>query len=347
MRKKIGQLDSDINSVNFKDVFMGSIISHKIKIYNTTEDTIYISYPKENVGIKLDINPYKLPPTAYGELVLHFDTKKHNYGKISEEIFLQTEINGKDKVGKIFLKANIIEDFSTLSAEELAALPQISIPNKTIILQNLKPDVLRTEEIEIKNLGSSNLYIRNIQTFNKTFTVEPTSFAINPGSKKSFHIRVTPAHHSERIKTSIAVISNDPNLSVLNITVIGEVDLPVNTKNSMISEISIEKAEFILKSFKGQEDFVILDVRTEEEYKNGCIKNAVNLNFEDPAFVKMLKLFDTEKIYLVYCKSGYRSRLAIELMSNMNFKKIYHMFEGIDGWKAEHLELNDPNKLTD
>ena len=346
LRKKIGQLDSDINNVNFRDIFMGSTQSKKIKIHNTTEDTIYISYPQKNLGIEFNIEPYGLSPAGYGELILHFDTKNHNYGKISEEILLHTKVNDKIILGKIYLHANIIEDFSTLSAEELAASPQISIKNKIITLKNLKQGELRTEKIEIENLGISNLHIRNIQTYRKEFTVEPTSLVVKAGSKNSFYVSITTPQHSPKIKTSITVISNDPDNSVVNITIMGEVDIPEGDKaRSMVNEVSIEKAKSVLNSFKGQEDFVILDVRTEDEYNRGCIEGAVNLDVEKPDFIKMLKLLNTKKKYLIYCKSGIRSKLAVDLMSKMDFVNVYHMYEGIDGWMAERLELKDPNNL--
>ncbi|RLC48272.1 MAG: hypothetical protein DRI23_10565 [Candidatus Cloacimonadota bacterium] len=348
LRKKIGYLDSDMNSVDFGDILMGSILSQKIKIHNTTKDTIYISYPKENIGIQLEIDPYKLPPAAYGELVLHFDTKKQKFGTISDVIFLNTGISDQVKSGKIKIRANIIEDFSTLSAEELAASPQIFVQNETIILDDLKPGVLKTEKIVIENNGLRDLYIRNIQTYSKEFNIEPTELIINPGKKASFGLSIKPENYASKLKTSISIVSNDPKRSIIKLTVLGEVNIPESDKaRSVINEISIEKAKFILKSFKGQEDFVILDVRTEEEYNSGCIEGAVNLDVEKPDFTKMLKLFDTEKIYLVYCKSGYRSRKAIELMNKINFTQIYHMFEGIDGWKAEHLELKEPNAIAD
>ncbi len=100
----------------------------------------------------------------------------------------------------------------------------------------------------------------------------------------------------------------------------------------------------MVKNYQENNELLILDVRNEIEYNNGCIEDAINLNYYDSNFKKMIKLMDKQKIYLVYCKSGIRSKKAVELMSGMGFKKIYHMFEGIEGWKDQHLKLIDPNK---
>ena len=347
LRKKIGQLDADMNSVNFRDVYIGSSHAQEIKIHNTTEDTISISFSENYIGVEMQVEPQTILPAKYGKLVLNFDTSDRDFGKLSQKIWLDFEIAGQPQSGEIYLQANIIEDFSTLSAEELAASPQISIKNKIIILRNLKPGEFRTEKIEIENLGISDLHIRNIQTYRKEFTIEPTSLVVKPDSKNSFYISVTTPQRSPKIKTSITVISNDPDNSAVNITIMGEVDLPDNFVNPIVNEVNIEKAVSLIKSFEGLDNFVILDVRTEEEYNAGCIAGAVNLDVKSSDFIKMLKLMDTKKTYLVYCKSGIRSKLAVDRMSKMDFVNIYHLYEGFDGWKTQRLEIIYPNKLID
>ncbi len=53
---------------------------------------------------------------------------------------------------------------------------------------------------------------------------------------------------------------------------------------------------------------------------------------------------DKQKIYLVYCQSGVRSRDAVDLMKEIGFKNVYHMYEGIAGWRALGLKLIEPNR---
>jgi len=54
---------------------------------------------------------------------------------------------------------------------------------------------------------------------------------------------------------------------------------------------------------------------------------------------EMLILIDRQKTDLVYCQSGVRSKSAVEFMKAIEFKKVYHMHEGIAGWNALRLKL--------
>jgi rhodanese-related sulfurtransferase len=64
---------------------------------------------------------------------------------------------------------------------------------------------------------------------------------------------------------------------------------------------------------------VILDVRTKEEYDNGHVENAVNIDFYSKDLKKELKKLDKSKKYKVYCRSGARSQRVVEIMKKMGF----------------------------
>lgn len=345
LRKKIGILEADKNNLEFGNVIRGSSQTQEIKIHNTTEDTLHLSFADDPDGIEMEIEPEILYPSDYGKMVIHFNSENRNFGRTDDIILLNIEIAGLQTPGKIFIAANVLENFSTLSPEELANSPQISVQNNLLTLKNLLPGVLRTGKIGVENTGKRDLFIRNIQSSNKRFSIVPAEFSVRPGKKVFFDINVTPDNSESKLKTTLSIISNDPKQSVISFTIIGEVDLPEGKiSNEIISEISIEKAKSLISGFRENDDFVIMDVRTEAEYSSGCIMGAVNIDFESSDFVKLLKLLDTRKTYLVYCKVGFRSAKAVNLMSEMGFKKIYHMKEGIDGWKALRLDLTDPNK---
>lgn len=74
-----------------------------------------------------------------------------------------------------------------------------------------------------------------------------------------------------------------------------------------------------------QPELVILDVRTSDEYKDGHVKNALNLDFYSPNFKSELEKLDKNKQYLVYCRSGNRSGQASRLMQQLGFMHIINM----------------------
>ena len=79
----------------------------------------------------------------------------------------------------------------------------------------------------------------------------------------------------------------------------------------------------------------LIDVRTPEEYNDGYIKNAKNINFyEDNFMEEMSKLNKTEPIY-VYCKSGGRSGNASKKLKDAGFTKVYDLEGGFMKWESE------------
>jgi len=74
---------------------------------------------------------------------------------------------------------------------------------------------------------------------------------------------------------------------------------------------------------------VVLDVRTEEEYKTGHLKGAVLIDFRNPEFEKNVNKLDKKKTYMLYCRSGNRSGQAMEIFKKNGFKKVYNQQGGV------------------
>lgn len=87
------------------------------------------------------------------------------------------------------------------------------------------------------------------------------------------------------------------------------------------------------------EDFIILDVRTPEEYGGGHISEAVNLDYKSDSFRDVINLFEKDRDYLVYCHSGKRSAGAIEAMRELGFRTVFHYSGGFLSWETAGLPL--------
>jgi rhodanese-related sulfurtransferase len=86
----------------------------------------------------------------------------------------------------------------------------------------------------------------------------------------------------------------------------------------------------------------ILDARTPEEFTEGHIDNAANVNWLGDRFVADAEKFDKTKPVFVYCKSGRRSKKATEKLQELGFKNIYELEGGFMKWSA--AGLNKPTK---
>ena len=343
-RSKIGPLDARTNVLEFGDIYLNTIENESISIFNPTEDTIYIEQINEFEHIELTIEPQVLEPEQSGEISIQISTANSELGKIISVFDLEITKKEKKIKGYLSVVANIVENFSLLTDWELANPPVMYTNFQKIDLEKIELNKLKTKEIEIENKGGRDLLIHSITTTNSMYSIIPKKLIIGSGKKGVFQINIKPTTNRNNIASKLAIISNDPDQSVINFTITGEVILPEGSYViNMINEITIEKAEKIIQSYEGKDEFVILDIRTKDEYNNGCLEDAINFDYYNPEFKMMLELMDKQKTYLVYCRSGVRSKDAVALMGKMGFKKIYHMHEGIEGWAAQRLELTDPN----
>lgn len=109
------------------------------------------------------------------------------------------------------------------------------------------------------------------------------------------------------------------------------------TKPSRIKDISPVEAYDLIQKNRAKPDFVVLDVRTEQEYKNGHLENAVLMDFFSAQFGEQLADLDRNRTYLVYCKIGCRSKIAQERMEKQGFKMVYNVSGGKDRWVIEDI----------
>jgi rhodanese-related sulfurtransferase len=84
---------------------------------------------------------------------------------------------------------------------------------------------------------------------------------------------------------------------------------------------------------------IVIDVRTPEEFNEGHIKNAININFYDTNFKNQLNNLDKDKKYLIYCRSGARSSKTLDIMRNLEFNEVYDLERGIIVWNNANYNL--------
>jgi rhodanese-related sulfurtransferase len=80
---------------------------------------------------------------------------------------------------------------------------------------------------------------------------------------------------------------------------------------------------------------VLLDVRTPEEFAEGFIAGAVNLDYKADEFEHRLDSLDKSRTYLVYCAAGGRSDKAAKIMKGKGFTSIVTLDGGMNAWAAE------------
>ena len=84
---------------------------------------------------------------------------------------------------------------------------------------------------------------------------------------------------------------------------------------------------------------VILDVRTNEEWNDGIIPDAIHIDiYKGQGFIYELDQLDKSKNYYVYCKAGGRSGQACKIMQQMGFENTYNLIGGIMQWQGNIVQ---------
>ena len=107
-----------------------------------------------------------------------------------------------------------------------------------------------------------------------------------------------------------------------------------NGKASTYEQITAEQAKTIMDTEK---DYVIIDARTEEEFAEGHIENAILIPEYDIADRAEKELPDKEQLILVYCRSGRRSKIASEELVKLGYTNVKE-FGGIIDWPYEVIK---------
>ena len=93
----------------------------------------------------------------------------------------------------------------------------------------------------------------------------------------------------------------------------------------------------LIANSRGDNDVIIVDVSTSQEYEDLHLEGAIHVNLFSRFFKSRLDIMDKNKTYLVYCKVGGRSKIAQKLMKHAGFQTVYNLVGGTLLWEEERL----------
>ena len=99
-------------------------------------------------------------------------------------------------------------------------------------------------------------------------------------------------------------------------------------------QINMDEAITMMEEESG---YIILDVRTPEEFADKHIPGAINVPNETIGTEEISELPDKDQLILVYCRSGNRSKQASEKLAALGYTNVYE-FGGINDWPGETVK---------
>ena len=110
--------------------------------------------------------------------------------------------------------------------------------------------------------------------------------------------------------------------------------------------IGQNKNDIQIDEFKkkiGTENYMLVDVRTPEEYANGHLEGALNIDYFSTTFLDEISKIGVETPILLYCRSGNRSRESMKIMYDMGFNEVKNLICGYQGWVSQNNSVKRDN----
>ena len=112
-----------------------------------------------------------------------------------------------------------------------------------------------------------------------------------------------------------------------------------STDGATIETVDPETAAEVIQT---EPDAVVLDIRTAEEYNDGIIEGAINIDFYATDFAEQLDTLDKDTHYVVYCRSDNRSGQAMDTFVDLGFTTVTEIDGGIVNWYQTGLPVVRP-----
>ena len=131
---------------------------------------------------------------------------------------------------------------------------------------------------------------------------------------------------------------NNYNLNTQNQNIINN-NNDDNNNYQNIKTVSVGEFQKIYNQNIRNINYQILDVRTPQEYFQGHIPGAKNIDFYSSNFKEELNKLDKNKTYMIYCRSGHRSGETLKIMKELGFKNIINLEYGFNSWIAKGYKI--------
>lgn len=222
-RYEMGPMRLKSNHLAFGNIMNTRTSEKSLEVVNTSEEPVVIEF----VGIPSHINiqalPATLAPGQKGTLVAKYNAPARNdWGFVIDRMNLK--INGvSERNYSLVISANIEEDFSAYSADELAAAPVLSVDDPEFKFGKIQEGEKVEHVYVLSNSGKSDLHIRKVKASCGCTAVQPEKNVIAPGESVNIKTVFNSKGKVGSQNKTVTIITNDPKKSKMILWVKGEV----------------------------------------------------------------------------------------------------------------------------
>jgi hypothetical protein len=224
----VGGLRFESNHLAFTNVKKNEKKIRIMQLINTSTAPVKLEFDALPPYLAIKANPETLKPGQKGMVEGTYDaTKNQGWGNVSDMV--KIKLNGVAQENVFYyVSANLVEDFSSLSKEELANAPVFKIASTTYDLGKIKGSTQNEVEFKFTNTGKSDLLLRNIRATCGCTAIQQGNqgVGIKPGESSSIKAVFNSGSYKGKVTKAIYVYTNDPKNSEVVLMLNAEVEQP-------------------------------------------------------------------------------------------------------------------------
>ena len=208
--REIGPLRAKTNQISFVKILENETKTDELVVVNDSDKPVKVEFKTPPGHLTVKAEPETIQPKQEGKIIVTYDAGKLNtYGFMMHRIYLiiNGDTNYRNSIG---ISATIEEDFSSLTAEEVASAPVVNFEEKTFDFGEINQGDEVEHTFTIKNSGQRDLIIRRVKTSCGCTAVTPEKKIISKNESVPLKVKFNSRGKRGRQNKSITVITNDP-----------------------------------------------------------------------------------------------------------------------------------------
>lgn len=211
--RQIGMLRAQRNHLSFPTINHNQSRAETLELVNDNNTPVRVAFRQVPDHIQATIVPQTIPPGGKALLTVNYHAAAANtYGFVNHRIYLNLNGNS-DYNNSIGVSATIVEDFSSLTPEELANAPMARFSAMSYDFGNIKHGDKREASFQLTNSGKRNLVIRTIRASCGCTAITPSKEVIAPGETIPIRVVFDSTGKKGRQSKTVTIITNDPRNS--------------------------------------------------------------------------------------------------------------------------------------
>lgn len=223
-RYEMGPMRLKSNHLAFGNIKNTQLTEKSLEVVNTSDKPVSVEFVGVPAHISISATPASLEPGQKGSIKASYNAPQRNdWGFVIDRMNLK--INGvSERNYSLVISANIEEDFSGMSAAELAKAPVLSVDNPEFKFGKIKQGEKVDHVYVLTNSGKSDLHIRKVKASCGCTAVQPEKKVIAPGESVNIKTVFNSAGKVGSQNKTVTIITNDPKKSKMILWVKGEVE---------------------------------------------------------------------------------------------------------------------------